>query len=104
DYLIWREKEFVEKYKGIWHYTENDSYSSLEATLQNGKPLIAIVNSTLLEWDCKASHPWVLAVQINYDGSNNNGMPNNHTYELLNSLEDQIMLELKDYEGYLNIG
>lgn len=104
DYLIWREKEFLERYDGIRYNTENDSYSSLEATLNNGLPLVAIINTTLLDWDYKASHPWILKVEIKFDGSKNNGMPDNSTYEQLNSLEDEIMAELKDFEGYLNIG
>jgi hypothetical protein len=104
DYLIWREKEFLEKYQGIPYNTENDSYSSLEATLNNGLPLVAIINTTLLDWDSKASHPWILKVEIKFDGSKNNGMPDNNTYEQLNSFEDEIMAELKDFEGYLNIG
>ncbi|QQT26893.1 DUF695 domain-containing protein [Sphingobacterium spiritivorum] len=104
DYLIWREKEFVEKYSGIRYNTENDSYASLEAELNNGLPLIAIVNSTLLQWNSKASHPWILTIEINYKGSNNNGMPDKSTYELLNQFEDQVISELKDSDGYLNIG
>jgi hypothetical protein len=104
DFLIWRQKEFVEKYSGHRYNTENDSYSSLEAELTNGRPLIAIVNTTLLEWDSKASHPWILKVGINYDGNNNNGMPDNSTYELLNEFEEEIMQELKDFDGYLNNG
>lgn len=103
DYLIWREKEFVEKYSGMRRDTENDAYASLEAQLDNGMPLIAIVNSTLLEWDSKASHPWILRIEIQYKG-NEHGMPDNKTYDLLNSFEDEMMLELKDSDGYLNIG
>lgn len=103
-YLIWREKEFIEKYIGLRYNTENDSYSSMEAELENGNYLIATINSTLLEWDSKASHPWILKVIIEYDGKNNNGMPDDQTYELMNTIEDQIMAELKDFEGYLNIG
>lgn len=104
DYLNWREKEFIEKYNGVRYDTENDSYLGLETELNNGKPLIAIINGTLLEWDGKASHPWILKVEINYDGNNNNGMPDNDTYDLLNKFEEEIMLELKDFDGYLNIG
>jgi len=104
DYLIWREKEFLEKYDGVRYNTENDSYSSLEATLNNGLPLVAVINTTLLDWDSKASHPWILKVEIKFDGSKNNGMPDNNTYEQLNNFEDEIMTELKDFEGYLNIG
>ncbi|MDR6966847.1 hypothetical protein J2X31_000847 [Flavobacterium arsenatis] len=104
DYLIWREKEFVERYKGTRYNTENDSYASLEAELHNGLPLVAIINTTLLEWDSKASHPWILKIEINYDGKNNNGMPDNDTYQRLNAFEDELMLDLKDSEGYLNVG
>jgi hypothetical protein len=104
DFLTWRQKEFIEKYSGRRYNTDNDSYSSLEAELKNGRPLIAIVNSTLLNWNSKASHPWILKVEINYDGNDNNGMPDNNTYELLSEFEEQIMLELKDFDGYLNIG
>ncbi|WP_074407382.1 DUF695 domain-containing protein [Aquimarina megaterium] len=104
DFLIWREKEFIEKYKGLRHNTNNDNYSSLEATLENGLPLLAIVNSDLLNWDRKASHPWIAVIEIKYEGKNNNGMPNEKEYQLLNEIEDKIMTELKDSDGYLNIG
>lgn len=103
-FLKWRQKEFIEKYEGIRHDTENDSYSSIEATLKNKKPLIAIVNSTLLEWDAKASHPWLLRIEIKYNGEENNGFPDDETHQLLNDIENNIMLELIDFEGYLNIG
>jgi hypothetical protein len=104
DFLIWREKEFQEKYEGMRYNTDHDSYSSLEAELNNGRPLVAIVNATLLEWDSKASHPWILKVKIVYDGQNNNGMPDNETYEKMNNFEEQITDDLKDFDGYLNIG
>ncbi len=104
DYLIWREKEFVEKYEGVRHDTENDNYSSLEAKTKNGEIVLAIVNSDLIHWDKKASHPWVVSIEIPFDGSNNSGMPDNETYQLLNEIEDEIMLDLKDLDGYLNVG
>ncbi|WP_299535501.1 DUF695 domain-containing protein [Ulvibacterium sp.] len=104
DYLIWREKEFIEKYKGVRHDTENDNYSGMEATLQNGLPLLAVINTDLLNWDSKASHPWVAVVEIQYDGKANNGMPDQSTYDLLNEIEEKIMAELKDSDGYLNVG
>lgn len=104
DYLIWRQKEFIEKYEGIRHNTENDNYSSLESELKNGRPLIGVFNTSLLEWDNKASHPWILNVEIKYDGEKNNGLPDKHTYELLDKIEREISAELKDSDGYLNIG
>jgi hypothetical protein len=103
-YLIWREKEFIEKYEGIRHNTENDTYSALEAKLQNGNPLVAIINRELLEWDAKASHPWVISLEMKYDGTKRNGLPDDKTYKRLGEIENELLTELKDSDGYLNIG
>ena len=102
DFLVWREKEFVEKYHGLRYDTENDNYSGLEATLSNGLPMLAILNRDLLHWDRKASHPWIAVLVIQYQG-NKQGMPDDPTYQLLNEIEDQVMIQLKDSEGYLNV-
>jgi Family of unknown function (DUF695) len=104
DFLMWRQKEFIEKYEGVRYDTENDSYSILEAELESGNTLIAVVNTELLKWDSKASHPWISVLTLKYDGSNNNGMPIDKDYKLLDTIEDEIMQELKDIDGYLNIG
>lgn len=103
-FLIWRQKEFIEKYEGLRYNTENDNYTALEAKLKNGNKLLAVINKDLLEWDSKASHPWILNIEIKYDGKNTNGMPNENTYKLLNEIEDNITAELKDFESYLNVG
>lgn len=103
-FLTWRQKEFTEKYEGIRYNTEKDSYSLMEAQLQSGNKLFAVINTDVLQWDRKASHPWILVVEIKYNGENNNGMPDDETYQLLNEIGDSILKELKDYEGYLNIG
>jgi hypothetical protein len=104
DYLIWRQKEFIEKYDGLRYDTENDIHSVLEAELKSGNKLVAVMNTDLLNWDRKASHPWFLTITMKFDGNERNGMPDDETFKLLNEVEDKIMLELKDYEGYLYIG
>lgn len=104
DFLIWRQKEFIEKYEGVRYNTENDNYIALEAELESGNKLFAIINEELLNWNNKASHPWIAIFTLKYDGKNNNGMPNNDDYKTLNEIEEEIMLELKDFDGYLNIG
>ncbi|MET3028503.1 DUF695 domain-containing protein [Flavobacterium sp. UW10123] len=104
DYLIWREKEFVEKYEGTRHNTEKDNYSGFESTTKDGGIVIGLMNTDLLSWEQKASHPWIFVITIPFDGSNNNGMPDKETYQLLNEIEDEVILHLKDLEGYLNIG
>jgi hypothetical protein len=95
---------FVEKYESVRYNTEDDQYSILEAELESGNKLIAVINTDLLQWDNKASHPWILTVEIPYDGSNNNGLPDEETYQLLDEVEEKITAQLKDFDGYLNIG
>lgn len=104
DYLIWREKEFVEKYEGTRRATDEDSYSMLQAELESGNMLIAILNMNLLKWDAKASHPWIMTVEIAYDGQATGGMPDKKTMAELDQIEETIIAQLKDTDGYLNIG
>jgi hypothetical protein len=104
DFLIWREKEFIEKYEGVRHNIEKDNYSILQGKLESGNPLLAVINTDLLKWDSKASHPWIVNIEIKYDGKNNAGMPEGNTLKLLEAIEDEISEELKDSDGYLNIG
>ena len=103
NYLETRQALFVEKYHGVRIFTENDAYSMLEGTTAKGLPSIATVNTDLMKWDKKASHPWMFVVTIPYKGIVN-GMPDADTgskmYELEHAFED----ELKDVDGYLNIG
>lgn len=104
DFLIWRQKEFIEKYKGIRYDTENDGHSTFDAELESGSKLFTVINTDLLNWDRKASHPWVAIMTLKYDGSKSNGMPNENDYKLLDKIQDELMTELKDIDGYLNIG
>ncbi|MCE3229005.1 MAG: hypothetical protein K0S32_3556 [Bacteroidetes bacterium] len=103
-FLTWREKEFVEKHKSVWRESDKNNYSILEAQQENGNALIAVINTDLLNWDAKASHPWMMIVVLKYDGSRNNGMPDEKTYQALGDIEEEILTQLKDSEGYLNIG
>jgi len=104
DYIIWREKEFIEKYEGVRKNIEDDTCSILEATLENGRKLIANINTDLLKWNRKASHPWIFVVEIDYDGEMNNGMPDDATFKRLDVLEQELLDQLKDIDGHLYIG
>ena len=104
DFLAWRKEEFVEKYDSARYNTETDGYAALNGRLPDGTPLIATVNDTLLEWDRKASHPWILRVSVAYNSSTGQNMPDKATYALLDNLEEDINAELKDEDGYLNVG
>ncbi|GAA0894453.1 hypothetical protein GCM10009122_41340 [Fulvivirga kasyanovii] len=103
DYLNWRQKEFIEKYEGTRYNTEKDSYSAMEGRRENGNPVLAIINADLLRWENKASHRWILNIVMSFKAENN-GMPDADTYDLLNEIEEEVMGELKDFDGYLNLG
>ncbi len=104
DYLVWREKEFVEKYDGTRRNTEEDAYATFQSQLEDGTPLVALFNTDLLEWDAKASHPWIVRIEIAYNGEDYNGMPDTGEYALINELEQALMDKLLDADGYLNVG
>lgn len=104
DFLTWRQKEFVEKYDGIRYDIKDDSYAMMEAQLENGNMLVAVLNTNLLQWDRKVSHPWMSVLTVKFDGRKNNGMPDNADFEKMSQLEDALMDNLPDHEGYLNVG
>jgi len=104
EFLRWRQKEFIEKYEGTRFQTDEDNYSLFEGKVKSGNPLLALMNTELLKWDSKASHPWVAILDFKYNGAENNGMPEEDDYQLLNSIEDDLIKELKDADGYLNVG
>lgn len=104
DFLAKREKEFASKYQGVRYDAETDGYTKLEGRLPDNSPLVATINTMLLGWDHKASHPWLVRVIVTYDGKAHNQMPDEATYGLLEKLEEDIEAELKDHDGYLNIG
>ncbi len=103
DFLTWKEKEFVEKYNGARHNTKNDSYSILEAKDDKGLPSIALVNQELLDWDAKASHPWMMLIELTFKPVNN-GMPDKNISATLNRFEEELVSLLPDSDGYLNLG
>jgi hypothetical protein len=76
----------------------------MEGQTAAGKMVIATINTDLLQWDSKTSHPWIVVVELPYDGKQHNGLPDEKMYPVFDAVENSIMKELKDFEGYLNIG
>ena len=103
-FLEWREKEFVEKYHGVVKDTKDMQHSILEAETANGGRLIAAMNTDILNWGSKASHPWILSIEASYDGSSNGGLPEGEANQALWRLEERIAEQLKDEDGYVLIG
>jgi len=104
EFITWREKELVEKYEGTYLDMDTDTYALMEAEDASGMPVIALINQDILEWDAKASHPWMMIIGIDYDGKNRNGMPDQKTSELMNQFEDELTAQLSHSAGYLNLG
>lgn len=107
DLLLWKEKEFVEKYQGVRHQTEADNYAALNGEDNDGLPLIAIVNQDLLNWDAKASHPWMMVIEIDFGktkGAGAKGMPDDKYFDLMERFQDELTELLPDSAGYLDLG
>ena len=106
DFLTWKEKEFVEKYEGVRHDTENDTYTVFEGEDADGFPAIGIINTELLKWEAKASHPWMLVIEIDYSTMRDvdNGLPGERLSEAMHRFEEQLSAQLVDSDGYLNLG
>jgi hypothetical protein len=104
EFLLWREREFVEKYKGLEISENEDQFSLFEGTLANGLPLMATMNISLLKYNAKAAYPWVSVLKIPYDGSNKNGFPEEHDYNIMNVIEDGAIEALTLENGHLYIG
>lgn len=101
--LIEKHKKFIAKYEGIRYHKNNDEHSTLVLESKSKDKLFAIINTQLLNWDNKASHPWVATFVIKYK-STSNEICNNKIYELLQEIEDEMICSLPDKDGYLNIG
>lgn len=103
DFLHWREKEFVEKYRSAYPDPEDDGFSVVQAEDEYGMPIIASINMQLLEWDAKPSHPWMMVVEMEFDYQHD-GLPDANTMEELNNFENQLLAALKDTGGWLYLG
>jgi hypothetical protein len=104
DFLIWREKEFIEKYRGKRQSKDDDMYAICEAETEDGDRFIAAINTSLLAWDAQPSHPWMMVIETEYDGAQNNGLPNTDTYQLMLKFEEFLIEGSKNTEGVLYLG
>lgn len=103
-YLKWRESEFIEKYRGGRYNTERDRYATFSGQDSKGRSSIGLMNTDLLQWDAKGSHPWMMTITINYSRNETNGMPDKKTFQKMDQFEKELCDLLPDENGYLNIG
>jgi len=104
DFLQWREREFTEKYKDEKISAHDEEFSVLEGVLDNGMPLIAAINTSLLSYESKASYPWVSVLKIHYNGEHHQGLPDKEDFEKMKVIEENMVNALKRENGHLYIG
>lgn len=104
DFLRWREKEFTEKYEHVKYDHANDNYAMLQAELKTGGLLIAVVNTGVLEWEGRPTHPWIACLQMKYDAKANGGMPDKPSLAVMEQVEDELVKELEATGSYLHAG
>lgn len=100
-YLIWRQKEFVEKYDNVFYEKAVEDIVMIDATLENGFPVCALINNALVDWEYKASHPWIVKIEITYEGMEENGLPDFLTLEVMTQFDDDLLTDLDEVDGYL---
>jgi hypothetical protein len=100
-YLVWREKEFVEKYDNVVPDVE-EAFLVYEGKMNDGSYYIGTLNSNLLAWEYKASHPWFVLIKLEFDSEN--GLPDDAMAEKLNHFEDNLLELLTSQNGNLYLG
>lgn len=90
DYLNWREKEFVEKYESVNAEKPAENFHLLEAEDKEGKVMLATVDAGFKNWNAKQAYPWLLHIDINFEGEET-GMPSDEQLQQLQDLEDEMV-------------
>lgn len=103
DFIKWRKKEYLEKYESENYNSDDDTFVTLESQ-SDDQPMIATMNTTVINWDSIASHPWISAISMQYNGSDNNGLPNEIDYKKLDEIEDELLEILTEDKGHIYIG
>ena len=103
-YLASKHQAWQQAYGEVYYSSDQDEFASFEGETDNGQLIVGIIDSTLLAWPHKPSHPWMLTLRIDYDGSGLNGMPSKHIYQHMEAFEDAVVAALPEHEGYLNLG
>ncbi len=96
DYLVWREKEFVEKYAHLDAVRPEESWGVLEATAgEEAKPMIAVIDSSFKDWEYRSAYPWLAQLDIEFE-ANENGLPSKKTMEAIQKIEDALLVNLEN--------
>ncbi|ENV35165.1 DUF695 domain-containing protein [Acinetobacter gerneri] len=87
-----------------YDHIDSDEYSILEGQTDDDQPLSVMLNSSILEWEHKASHPWMFVMDFTYQGQDYQGMPSEQDYDALEQIDQELYEQLIDKDGYLFLG
>jgi hypothetical protein len=89
-YLLWREKEFVEKYQAGPIEKVPELYNVIEGQDEDGNVMIAIVNTAYENWSYKPAYQWLLSVSMEYEAAEN-GLPPEKMLAAMQLEEEQVI-------------
>ncbi len=104
DFLTWRKTEFVEEYDSNYTAEDNHVFSVYKGEIKGGYPLVAYINTPLLEWQNKPSRPYIIRISLSYTSKYTDGTPDEATLIALNMLEEALSEKLQDESTYLYVG
>lgn len=102
DYLTARQQALEEKYKDTYYDAGNEKFSVLQINKEGATQSVGVINTDLLQWDNKPSHPWLLKVEI--ASPENDEEQSAEKAALPNTIEERLTEALKKDGGVLKIG
>lgn len=78
------------------------SWTMFSGETGNGEKLLCVMDMDVLNWEGKASHPWMSILTVKYSGRN--GMPEQDDNQALNDLEEELLPTLQPDAGCLYVG
>jgi hypothetical protein len=103
DYLIWREKEFVEKYDQTAVEYPEEFFNMIEGQDAEENIMLATVNPGYEHWEYKPIYCWSVRIEIEYEGISN-GLPDNETLKLLQDVQSVADTLLTADPGIVYVG
>ena len=102
-FLAQRQAKRMSKYQSLGQPTCQGNYITASGFQTNKEPFVTLIDSGLMAWDAKPSHPWIAVMTVEFDGTQNAGMPDEGTWNSLCKLENDLMAKLPNSHGYLKI-
>ena len=106
DYLIWREKEFVEKNQQIKYNSQDDHFLTFEGIIDENVPIVSCVKKNVMHWEYKTSHPWILSIVMRLMDETNSFDKNYLDKEknVINKIQRDFDKLLPENKGYIYVG